>query len=75
MPGLTGFELQEKCASKGIRTPISAASAFDDAETRERARALGATALFKKQDEGQALIDTIHWALGIAKDHPVDSDS
>jgi len=64
MPGLTGFELQEKLASKGIRIPVIAISTFDDAETRERARQLGATAFFRKPVDGQALIDMIHWATG-----------
>jgi FixJ family two-component response regulator len=64
MPGLTGFDLQEKLASKGIRIPTIAVSAFDDAETRERARKLGATAFFRKPVDGEALIDAIHWAMG-----------
>ena len=67
MPGLTGFDLQEKLASKGIRVPVIAVSAFDDAATRERARKLGATAFFRKPVDGQALIDAIQWALGISK--------
>ena len=67
MPGLTGFDLQEKLASKGIRVPVIAVSAFDDAATRERARKLGATAFFRKPVDGQALIDAIHWAIGINK--------
>ena len=75
MPGLTGFELQGKCASKRIRKPVIAIFAFDDAETRERARKHGATAFFRKPVDGQVLIDAIHWAMGIAKDHPDASDS
>jgi len=35
----------------------------------------GATAFFRKPVDGQALIDAIHWAMGIAKDHPDASDS
>ncbi len=67
MPGMTGFDLQEKPASKGIRIPVITISAFDDAETRERARKLGATAFFRKPVDGQALIDATHWAIGIKK--------
>ena len=67
MPGLTGFDLQEKLASKGIRIPVITVSAFDDAATRERARKLGATAFFRKPVDGEALIDAIHWAMGITK--------
>ena len=46
MPGLTGFDLQEKLASKGIPIPVIAVSAFDDAATRERVRRLGAKGFF-----------------------------
>ena len=67
MPGLTGFDLQEKLASKGIRIPVITVSAFDDAATRERARKLGATAFFRKPVDGEALIDAIHWAIGASK--------
>jgi len=63
MPGLTGFELQEKLASMGVRIPVIAISAFDDKETRERARELGATSFFGKPVDGQALIEAIHWAM------------
>lgn len=65
MRGLTGFDLQEKLASQGIRIPVIAVSAFDDAETRERARKLGAVAFFRKPVDGQALIDAINWAMGV----------
>jgi FixJ family two-component response regulator len=67
MPALTGFDLQEKLNSKGIRIPVITVSAFDDAKTRERARKLGATAFFRKPVDGEALIDAIHWAIGINK--------
>ena len=64
MPGLTGFELEEKLASKGIRIPVIAISAFDDAETCEWARQLGTTAFFRGPVDGQALIDAILWDMG-----------
>ena len=75
MPGLTGFDLQEKLASMGIRIPVINVSAFDDAETRERARKLGAVAFFRKPVDGQALIDAIHWATGGTKHNPTLTDS
>jgi len=75
MPGLTGFDLQEKLASMGIRIPVITVSAFDDAETRERARKLGAVAFFRKPVDGQALIDAIHWATGVTKYNPTATDS
>ena len=66
MRGLTGFALQEKLASKEIRIPVIAVSALDDAETRERTWKLGAAAFFRKPVDGRALIDVIHWAMGVA---------
>ena len=75
MPGMTGFDLQEKLASMGIRIPVIVISAFDDAETRERARKLGATAFFRKPVDGQALIDAIHWAMGVKKHESEPSKS
>jgi FixJ family two-component response regulator len=70
MPGMTGFDLQEKLVSKGIRIPVITVSAFDNAETRERARKMGATAFFRKPVDGEALVDAIHWAIGAKKNEP-----
>src|SRR5512135_1282144 len=67
MPGLSGFDLQEKLASMEIRIPVITVSAIDDAQSRERARRLGATAFFRKPVDGEALIDAIHWATGFNK--------
>jgi FixJ family two-component response regulator len=75
MPGLTGFDLQEKLASRGIRIPVITVSAFDDAETRERARKLGAVAFFRKPVDGQALVDAIHWATGVMNQNPAPTDT
>jgi len=75
MPGLTGFDVQERLASMGIRIPVITVSAFDDAETRERARKLGAVAFFRKPVDGQALIDAIHWATGVTKHNSAPADS
>ena len=63
MRGLTGFDLQEKLVSKGIRIPTIAVSALDDAGSRERARKLGAAAFFRKPVDGEALLDAIWWAI------------
>jgi len=74
MPGLTGFDLQEGLLSKNIRVPTIVISAMDDAETRERARKLGATAFFRKPVDGQALIDSIQWAMGVPQNETCASD-
>jgi len=63
MPGLSGFDLLERLASEGIRIPVIAISAHDDAETREHAKVLGAVGFFRKPVDAQALLDAIWWAL------------
>jgi len=63
MPGLTGFDLQERLTSEGIGIPVIVISAHDDAETREHARELGAIGFFRKPVDDQALLDAIWWAI------------
>jgi FixJ family two-component response regulator len=67
MPGLSGFDLLERLASEGIRIPVIAISAHDDAETREHAKELGAVGFFRKPVDDQALLDAIWWAISGAK--------
>jgi len=62
MPGLTGFDLQKRLLSQGIRIPVIVISASDDVQTRERARELGAVNFFRKPVDDQALLDAIWWA-------------
>ena len=63
MPGLTGFDFLERLLTEGIRIPVIAVSAHDDAETREHARELGAVTFFRKPVDDQALLDAIWWAI------------
>ncbi len=63
MPGLTGFDLQQRLMSQGIGIPVIVISASDDVQTRERAREQGAEAFFRKPVDDQALLDAIWWAL------------
>ncbi len=63
MPGLTGFDLQQRLVSQGIGIPVIVISASDDVQTRERARELGAEAFFRKPVDDQALLDAIWWAF------------
>jgi FixJ family two-component response regulator len=65
MPGMTGLELQKELASRKIRIPVIGVSAYDDAPTRDLARALGAAAFFSKPVDDRALIDAILWATGV----------
>ena len=75
MPGITGLDLLKKLARRKTRCQIIAISAFEDAQTQESARALGAGAFFTKPVDGQALIDTIQWAMGDVKNKSGPSDS
>jgi len=63
MPGLTGFDLQQKLFSQGIGMPVIVISASDDTQTREYARELGAVVFFRKPVDDQALLDAIWWAI------------
>ena len=63
MPGLSGFDLQQRLSAEGIKIPVIVISASDDVETRERARELGAIAFFRKPIDDQALLDAIWWAI------------
>jgi FixJ family two-component response regulator len=63
MPGLSGFDLQQRLSSEGIKIPVIVISASDDLETRERAKELGAISFFRKPIDDQALLDAIWWAI------------
>lgn len=64
MPGLSGFDLQERLADDAKpRIPIIFITANDDAPTRERARK-GGIAYFPKPFEPQSLLEAIGKALG-----------
>ncbi len=63
MPGMTGLELLKELASRKIGIPVIGVSAYDDAPTRDLARALGAVAFFSKPVDDRALIDAILWAM------------
>ena len=62
MPGLTGFDLQKRLLSQGVRMPVIVISASDDVQTREHARELGAVNFFRKPVDDQALLDAVWWA-------------
>ena len=74
---VSGIEAEPRMSERYQAEPGNAFAgpAFDDAETRERARKLGAVAFFRKPVDGQALIDAIHWATGGTKHNPTLTDS
>lgn len=63
MSGLSGHELVKKLASRNIKLHIIAVSAYDDAQTIEMAKKLGADSFLRKPVDDQALIDTIRWVM------------
>jgi FixJ family two-component response regulator len=63
MPGLTGFDLTETLAARGIGIPVIVVSASDDAQVREYARRVGAAGFFQKPVDDQAILDAIWWSL------------
>ena len=66
MPGITGFDLQQKLSDAGILLPVIVISASDDAQVRETARRLGAMSFFRKPIDDQALLDAILWVISVA---------
>lgn len=62
-PGMTGLELLRHMREDGIGTPLILLTQDDNEETRSNARQLDATACFLKPVDGQALVDTIRYAL------------
>jgi len=63
MKGLSGLELKQKLAERGIKIPFIFLTAFDSNEIRQQAKQGGAAGFFRKPVDDQALLDTIHWAI------------
>jgi FixJ family two-component response regulator len=63
MPGLSGFDLQERLADARLLIPIIFITANDDAPIRERAR-IGGVAYLPKPFDARSLIGEIKKALG-----------
>jgi len=64
MPGMGGLELQERLAHAGSVMPIILTSAHEDAATHEKGLNAGAIAFLQKPFEDEALLETVHAALG-----------
>jgi len=63
MPGMGGFELQERLAESGSKMPIIFMSAHEDISTREQGLRAGAIAFLKKPFEDYVLIEKVDLAL------------
>ncbi|MBT8332708.1 MAG: response regulator [Desulfobacterales bacterium] len=60
---LSGLELQQQLAKRGIKIPVIFLTAHDSNEIRQHAKQAGAAGYFRKPVDDQALLDTIHWAI------------
>jgi FixJ family two-component response regulator len=66
--GMSGFELQSQLTTAGSTIPIIFITAYDDPETRERARQTQCVAYLRKNDPGEVVLDAIRKAIHIDKD-------
>ena len=66
LPGMTGLDLQEKLASRGVKYPIIFMTAHDNPQWRERAGKAGAVAYLKKPFHEQSLLEAIRLTRGKA---------
>lgn len=67
MPEMTGLELQQDLARKGIRIPTIIITAHDEAGTRERCNAAGAIAFLSKPLQDTSLFVAIDAATRSGK--------
>ena len=71
MPGMSGFELQDRLAAREIRIPVIVMTGHDTPESFERATAGGAAAYLRKPVDGEELLAAIRTAVeGAATDRP-----
>ena len=62
LPGMTGFDLQEKLVSSGAKYPVIFMTAHDNPLWQERAKKTGAVAYLKKPFDEQSLLKAIQLA-------------
>ncbi len=61
--GDSGLEFQKALVARGARLPVIFMTTFEVDEARDRLKEEGAMGYFRKPVDGQALMDTILWAL------------
>jgi FixJ family two-component response regulator len=61
--GDSSLELQKALVARGARLPVIFMTPFEVDEARARLKGMGAVGYFTKPVDGQALMDTILWAL------------
>jgi DNA-binding response OmpR family regulator len=72
MPGMNGFELQDRLIAQGHRIPIIFVTAFPEESKQARALEAGAVCVLSKPFDGQTLIDRVNEALKRHDDGTVD---
>ena len=63
LPGISGFELQERLIAAGVQTPVIFITGQDRAGMEERAMQLGASAYLRKPVDEETLLAAIHRAM------------
>jgi FixJ family two-component response regulator len=63
LPGMSGFELQQRLRGRGVETPIIFVTAHDSQAAREQAERAGAMAYLTKPFSGKTLLQKVHYAL------------
>lgn len=63
MPGLSGFDLQDRLQARGVRAPVIFISSQTDDATRDRAESSSALALLGKPFQSDELIALLKTAL------------
>jgi FixJ family two-component response regulator len=67
MPGVNGFEVQERLARSAPALPIVVITGHDIPEAGERVLAAGAAAYLRKPVDGQTLLDAVASAIAAAR--------
>jgi FixJ family two-component response regulator len=63
MPGMSGFELQDRLAERETRIPVIVMTGHDTPESFERATAGGAAAYLRKPVDGEELLAAVGAAI------------
>jgi FixJ family two-component response regulator len=59
LPGITGLKLCEQLSAQGNETAVLFITAYDDADVRKKAYALGCVGYFRKSDSGRDVLNAI----------------
>ena len=64
MPGIDGFEVQDRMAREGLHMPVIVITGQDTPESEAMARNRGASAYLRKPVDQQLVLDAIRGAVG-----------